>query len=91
VKNLFGIGITSACPLASSSKLFLDVNDDSNEAEILPSDIAETITSLGERKIFVYDVNTLVSRGISNIQVNHNEKSKLDSNFKLSLSGSSQK
>lgn len=69
VKNLFGIGVTSACPLATSSRVFLDINDDANESEILPVDVGEKILSMGGREIFVYDVKTLVSRGVSNIQV----------------------
>jgi hypothetical protein len=47
------------------------MNDDSstNESEILPADVGEKIQSMAGREIYVYDVKTLVSRGISNIQV----------------------
>lgn len=71
VRNLFGMGVTSSCPLATASKIFVDVVDENKVGQLLPTDIAANLTTIGGRLVYVYDVPTMVSRGVSNIQFVH--------------------
>ena len=61
----------SECPLASSSRIFFDINDETATGRLHPTDIATPVSTSAGRDVLVYDVPTLVERGIYNIGFAH--------------------
>ena len=74
IRNLFGIGIMSECPLSSSSRIFFDVNDETVTGRLHPTDIATLVSTSAGRDVFMYDISTLVERGIYNIGFAHEKE-----------------
>jgi len=72
VKQLFGIGITPACPLADTSAVFIDTTDAGYKLDPEPQQIVH-YGSGQPRQIGVYDVKTFASAGIKNIAATHSE------------------
>ena len=71
VRSLFGIGLTSTCPVASTSNIYFDITRDL--FKIQPT--AKKIQSLdrGSRKIAVYDLAQVLDEGVANLIVNNNK------------------
>jgi len=69
IRTLFGIGITSACPLATESSIFIDESLSSGLFDILPSQVESQVLSDGNIKVF--DLNKLVSNGINNLSIKY--------------------
>ena len=65
LRTLFGIGVTSACPLATSSRILIDTS--SGEFGLLPSN--SNVDQIEE--ILVYDVKRLVEQGINNLSAKY--------------------
>ena len=65
LRTLFGIGVTSACPLATSSRILIDTS--SGEFDLLPSN--SNVDQIEE--ILVYDVKRLVEQGINNLSAKY--------------------
>lgn len=71
VRKLFGMGLRSACPLATISRIYVDVsnNETSQTYQLLPEP-TETVTSLRggqENRIAVYDVRSHSANGMFNV------------------------
>ncbi len=64
IRTLFGIGVTSACPLAEFSKIFIEKQDN---FDILPGN--QHSEELDNLRIF--NVNKLVANGINNLSVKY--------------------
>ena len=65
IRTLFGIGVTSACPLATSSRILIDTS--SGEFELLPSKShVEQI-----QDIYVFDIKRLVEQGVNNLSAKY--------------------
>ena len=64
IRTLFGIGVTSACPLAEFSKIFIEKQDN---FDILPGN--QHTEELDNLRIF--NVNKLVANGINNLSVKY--------------------
>ena len=73
-RNLFGIGIMSVCPLSTSSRIFFDATDETATGRLHPTDIATSLTTTAGRDVWVYDVPTLIERGIHNIGFAHEKE-----------------
>ena len=67
IRSLFGIGITSACPLATESNIFIDISN--GLFDILPE--KQESQNLHDDKIQVFDVAKLVENGINNLSVKY--------------------
>ncbi|XP_012262616.2 GPI transamidase component PIG-T [Athalia rosae] len=75
IRKLFGLGLRSACPLASLSRIYVDVtnNETSHSYQLVPPP-SETLISLRggqENKIAMYDVRSHSATGMFNIAVVH--------------------
>jgi len=69
IRTLFGIGITSACPLATESNIFIDESLSRGLFDILPSQLETQVLSNGDIRVF--DLNKLVSNGINNLSIKY--------------------
>ena len=71
IRTLFGIGITSACAVADSSKIFIDVTQDT--FELLPEnqESKEIVLKTEERTLKEFDVQKLVNAGINNLSAKY--------------------
>jgi len=72
LKQLFGIGLTPACPLAETSSVFIDTTDAGYQLEPEPQQILDYGSGM-PRKIAVYDVKTFAAGGIKNIAAKHSK------------------
>ena len=74
IRTLFGIGITSACSVADSSKIFIDVTQDT--FELLPEnqESQEIVLKTEERTLKEFDVQNLVNAGINNLSAKYKNK-----------------
>lgn len=70
------MGIRGACPLATLSNVYIDVsNNNTNQVyELVPPPSAKIISLRGGQlnEIAVYDIRSLSSKGIFNIEVLYN-------------------
>ena len=72
IRTLFGIGITSACAVADSSKIFIDVTQ--NTFELLPEnqESQEIVLKTEERTLKEFDVQKLVNAGMPHAVIDKN-------------------
>ncbi|XP_015516301.2 GPI transamidase component PIG-T [Neodiprion lecontei] len=77
VRKLFGIGLRSACPLATLSRVYVDVTDnETSETYRLVPEPPETLISLRggqENRIAVYDIKSLSNAGMFNVAAVHSK------------------
>ncbi|XP_071863656.1 phosphatidylinositol glycan anchor biosynthesis class T [Bombus fervidus] len=73
VRKFFGIGIRGACPLATLSNVYIDISDNNTNQvyELIPTPSAKIVSLRGGQinEIAVYDIRSLSSKGIFNIEV----------------------
>ncbi|XP_043600015.1 GPI transamidase component PIG-T isoform X1 [Bombus pyrosoma] len=76
VRKFFGMGIRGACPLATLSNVYIDIsNNNTNQVyELIPPPRAKIVSLRGGQlnEIAVYDIRSLSSKGIFNIEVVYN-------------------
>lgn len=76
VRKFFGMGIRGACPLATLNNVYIDIsNNNTNQVyELIPPPSAKIVSLRGGQlnEIAVYDIRSLSSKGIFNIEVLHN-------------------
>ncbi|XP_068971278.1 GPI transamidase component PIG-T [Bombus flavifrons] len=76
VRKFFGMGIRGACPLATLSNVYIDIsNNNTNQVyELIPPPSAKIVSLRGGQlnEIAVYDIRSLSSKGIFNIEVLYN-------------------
>lgn len=76
VRKFFGMGIRGACPLATLSNVYIDIsNNNTNQVyELMPPPSAKIVSLRGGQlnEIAVYDIRSLSSKGIFNIEVLYN-------------------
>ncbi|XP_060818184.1 GPI transamidase component PIG-T isoform X2 [Bombus pascuorum] len=73
IRKFFGMGIRGACPLATLSNVYIDIsNNNTNQVyELVPTPSAKIVSLRGGQlnEIAVYDIRSLSSKGIFNIEV----------------------
>ena len=69
IRSLFGIGLTSTCPVASTSNIYFDISRDLFKIQPTPK-IISSLDS-GSRKIAVYDLTQVLDEGVANLIVNN--------------------
>ena len=69
IRSLFGIGLTSTCPVASTSNIYFDMTRDLFKIQPTPKKISSLDS--GSRKIAVYDLNQVLDEGVANLIVNN--------------------
>lgn len=68
IRSLFGIGITSACPVAFESNIYIDTT--SGSFDILPEgQESASIEASNKRTLQVFDIKKLVESGINNLNI----------------------
>jgi len=67
LKQMFGIGVAPACPLADTSAIFIDVTDAGYTLEPAPQRHLDFGAGGHTRRIGVYNVATFAEEGIKNI------------------------
>ena len=71
IRTLFGIGITSACPVADQSNIFIDITQ--GTFDLLPEGQEAQIINLENegRTLKSYDVKKLVEAGVNNLSAKY--------------------
>ena len=74
IRTLFGIGITSACPVADESHIFVDVSQDT--FDILPQNLEIKSIQIKDdgRTLKMFDVSKLVENGINNLSAKYKKQ-----------------
>jgi phosphatidylinositol glycan class T len=70
LRSLFGIGLVSACPLADTSKIYVDTTQ--NLFSLQPTQGGLPVTKNG-RTVQVFDVPTLLDLGVTNVIANYHK------------------
>ena len=71
IRSLFGIGLTSTCPVASTSNIYFDVSRDLFKIQPTPKEVRSL--DGGSRKIAVFDLAQALDEGVANLIVNNNK------------------
>ena len=71
IRSLFGIGLTSTCPIASTSNIYFDITRDLFTIQPKPRKI-QSLDS-GSRSVAVYDLAQVLDEGVANLIVNNNK------------------
>lgn len=74
IRKLFGQGLNGACPLAKSSKVYLDVTDADFDVTPTPAEVIKSIRGGSQIKLFEYDIQKLSPNKMFNLAVVQNDK-----------------
>ena len=69
IRSLFGIGLTSTCPVASTSNIYFDVSRNLFKIQPTPKEVRSL--DGGSRKIAVFDLAQVLDEGVANLIVNN--------------------
>ncbi|TRY80979.1 hypothetical protein TCAL_02962 [Tigriopus californicus] len=72
IRSLFGIGLTSACPMAESSQLLFDVTDDLYHLQ-WPEGVPDRVYEADGRRVRAVHLDHLLERGSSNVIANYRQ------------------
>lgn len=85
IRKFFGLGIKTACPLATLSNVYIDVsNNNTNQVyELVPPPSAKIVSLRGGQlnELAIYDIRSHSARGIFNIGVVHRGGQKASLNY----------
>ena len=71
IRSLFGIGLTSTCPVASTSNIYFDLSRDLFKLQPPPK--KTSYLEGGSRRIAIYELDQVLGEGIANLIVNNNK------------------